>query len=91
VDDLRPLLLQVSIAKEWPIQISDPGHMVTFPKMEPVLDENASQDLLTLAKLVQKLDATLSASSKFMSMARKAEATTQDGKAGGGPCGVEDV
>lgn len=91
VDDLRPLLLQVTIAKEWPIHISEEGQMVTFPKMEPILDDHASQDLLALAKLVQKLDATLSASSKFMSMARKAEATTQDGKAGGGPRGVEDV
>ena len=96
VEELSRLLLQVSIAKEWPIQVSPDGLMVTFPRLQPQIGDTASatEDLVALAKLVQKMDATLSASSKFMSLARKEGGSSSSGERGGaptGPRGVEDI
>lgn len=99
VEELQHLLVRVTIEKEWPIQVSTDGQMVSFPSMEPVLLDasNASEDLLTLAKLVQKLDATLSTSNKFMSLSRKeisgqqSDSSKSAPSAASGPRGVEDI
>lgn len=97
VEDLSRLLLQVSIAKEWPIQVSD-TRMITFSRLVPQIGDTArtTQELVALAKLVQKMDATLSASSKFLSLARKegrdASSSGDKGNAPApGPRGVEDI
>ena len=101
---LSQLLIQVTLAKEWPIQVSADGHMVTFPRLDDTpsatttmnsspSSDNAMEELVTLAKLVQKIDATLSASSKFVSLARK-ESSSGGGGSGpssSGPRGVEDI
>ena len=93
-EELQRLLVQVSIAKQWPIQVE--GHMVSFPRQEPLVDTAVSasqmQDLVALAKLVQKMDATLSSSNKFLSLARKeGVAESKGGAAPSGPRGVEDI
>eukprot|EP00977_Amphora_coffeiformis_P002037 scaffold381_cov178-Amphora_coffeaeformis.AAC.26 len=106
VPDLSQLLIQVALAKEWPIQVSVDGHMVTFPRIGPQITmtssssaDNTMEELVTLAKLVQKMDATLSASSRFASLARKESSSGVGGgdssRGGGGappgPRGVEDI
>ena len=91
--ELERLLVQVSIAKQWPIQVD--GRMVSFPRQKPLVNASGStmqmEELVALAKLVQKMDVTLSSSSKFLSLARKEGMTEGKGGVPSGPRGVEDI
>ena len=97
-DELGQLLVKVSLQKAWPIQVTEDG-MVRFPPLPPTGSSTnaaaATAELLDLTNLVQKLDANLSSSAKFMAVTRK-ESSSEGGGGGGekgpsGPRGVEDI
>ena len=73
---------------QWGVEIKD--QVAYFPKyISPVMSDS-SADLERLTQMMQKLDITLSTSSKFLSLVRREGANAPDLK-GSGPRGVEDV
>jgi len=87
-DALDQLLLSLTDLPHWTIEIKD--EMVFFPKLEPSISGNSGEDLTQLMLMMKKLDASLSTSSKFMSLVRKDSPHSADGGKMG-PHGVEDM
>lgn len=85
---VRTLLLQLSVEKAWNIDISNDQNVV-FPAFSSFKESDVNvQELVGLARAVQKTDAQLVATPKYQ---KSTTPLRKENMKGGGPRGVEDL
>ena len=99
VPELRSLLMQLAMEKVWSIQVDDANGLVRFPRLVEIppagTEEAQAHQLMELTSMVQNLDLLVSASPKYLSIAKNAAdraARADSGVAKAtGPRGVNEI